>query len=149
MLKTKFKLQLSILGRGIQDTIPSLNTLSLFRIPSIRTTLKDIIIINGIVIVVTTIDEFGVFPLIKLLVGESREYQALVYFQWATWTIPFCYLICGVLNVIYWQGISQDLPGGFKLPVEPTDPNENFIDSLQKISRNMSKAINNSFLDFY
>lgn len=145
MLKTKFKLQLGILGRGIQDTIPSLNTLSFFRIPSIRTTLKDIIIINGIVIIATTTYEFGVFPVIKLLIGEGREYRALVYFQWLTWTIPFCYLICGVLNVIYWQRISQDLPGGLKLPIEPSDPNENFIDSLQKISRNISKAINNSF----
>jgi hypothetical protein len=143
MLKTELKNQLDTIWQGLKDTIPSLKTLIVFTQPAIRSTLKNILIINGIAILTTTLYEFSVFPLIKQLVGEGAVYQFFAYLQFVAWTIPFG-LICTALNIYYWQNISQDVPGGLKIPIEPPDPNENFMDSLKKILRDISIIANNS-----
>ncbi len=148
MWKLKFKNQFTVLWTGVCDTIPSLKTFSYFKTPAVQSTVKDIFVINSIACTAITAYEFGVFPALKILVEgeETVAYRFFVNLHYATWTLPFYYIICGALNVIYWQKISQELPGGLKLAVaQPNDSDNSFHGVIKSTLYAPSILINNAF----
>lgn len=94
----------------------------------IRKTIKDLLLLNGFLLVFTVAGTVLLFPTINSLVGQGVEYSIFEWIYWMTCSMPIN-LIAGAVNIYHWADIAATLPVKSK-PLEASG----FVEKLNMAS---------------